>query len=164
VIFPCIITAPRRADRQKGNVMDTPKVHTIFDPPGDEGIKFEDESLTQQHFAQEADINVIMAYYQRTGILGDPLNPGTDAPMFGDFSNVQDFQKAQNAIIEANRAFMSLPSDVREKFNNDPGKLIEFLSNEDNRDEAIKLGLVKEPPAPAAPIAVKVIPDEPKTE
>ena len=40
---------------------------------------------------------------------------------------------------------MTLPADLRKRFSNDPGQLLSFLENEDNRAEAIKLGLVNAP-------------------
>jgi len=40
---------------------------------------------------------------------------------------------------------MRLPADLRARFDNDPAQLIQFLENSDNKDEAIKLGLVNKP-------------------
>jgi phage internal scaffolding protein len=40
---------------------------------------------------------------------------------------------------------MALPAQIRSRFDNDPAKLIDFLENEQNHDEAIKLGLVNPP-------------------
>jgi len=100
----------------------------------------DEPSMAQQHFKDECDINQIMARYQRTGILTE--NPGSLRPLFGDFSNVSDFQSAQNAILDVHDSFMTLPSNIRARFNNDPGYLLEFLSKEENRDEAISIGLV----------------------
>ena len=37
---------------------------------------------------------------------------------------------------------MALPAQIRSRFENDPAKLIDFLDNSENLDEAIKLGLV----------------------
>ena len=44
-------------------------------------------------------------------------------------------------ITQAELAFNDLSSDIRAKFHNDPGKLIDFLSDEKNNKEAIELGL-----------------------
>ena len=52
-----------------------------------------DESMTQQHFRDECDINSIIRRYQKTGFLVDPLTPGTAEPMYGDFAAEQDKQQ-----------------------------------------------------------------------
>jgi len=60
---------------------------------------------------------------------------------------------------------MELPAKMRARFHNDPQELLEFISNEENRAEAEKLGLVaKKPETPPAPIAQPVTqpPTEPK--
>ena len=101
--------------------------------------------MTQQHFAAECDINNIMKRYQNTGILTEPGLGSGFRPMFGDFSDVSDYQTAQNAVIEVQDAFAQLPSRVRARFDNDPAALLEFLGKEENRDEAVSLGLVNSP-------------------
>lgn len=98
-------------------------------------------SLTQQHFKDEADINMIIAKYNRTGVLVDPSVPRSGSAMFGDFSEVKDFHSAQNAICAAAEAFGELDSKIRRRFNNDPGQLIAFLDNPENFEEGVKLGL-----------------------
>jgi phage internal scaffolding protein len=118
---------------------------------------FTEPSLVQEHFEAESNINNIMARYQKTGVLGTGI--GTRIAQFGDFSNVPDFQGALNQILEAQDSFLELPSEMREKFNNNPGKLIEFLNDPKNRDEAIKLGLFNAPEAPQEPIKVQVVPE-----
>jgi phage internal scaffolding protein len=50
-----------------------------------------------------------------------------------------------NQVIAAEDEFMRLPADLRARFENDPAQLIEFLENLENKDEAIKLGLVNPP-------------------
>lgn len=119
------------------------KIHSLYDRPADEGISFEGtEEITQQHFAAEADINTIMARYQRTGILVDPLNPGTRKPQYGDFGSVMEYQESMNIIIAAQEAFDDLPATVRKRFNNDPAEMLAFLEDDSNRDEAIRLGFI----------------------
>lgn len=110
-----------------------------------EGITFSDESRTQGEFAEECDINRIMARYTRTGVLPSTRSGGT----YGDFTGVTDFLDAQNRVLNAQREFDALPSNIRERFRNSPAVLIEFLQDESNRPEAEKLGLVNKKPAPA---------------
>lgn len=113
-----------------------------------DGQIFELPSLTQQHFRDECDINHIIARYEQTGMLTDPMYPSTRMYEFGDYSSVQDYQDSLNSVIAAREMFDSLPSRIRERFNYDPARLLQFLSDDANRDEAIRLGLV-DPPSPA---------------
>lgn len=112
-------------------------------------------SLTQQQFAEDADINVLYARYQDTGMFYDPFSvSGNGAqPQYGDFSDFDhtDFMAAQNMLVEARERFEALPLSVRERFNYDPAKLLEFCSDPKNREEAAKLGLLKTIPVPADP-------------
>lgn len=121
-----------------------------IDPEG------ENEALTQQQFKDECDINNIMKRYSATGVLTH-LN-GRE-PEFGDFTSPVDFQAGLNTVIEAQAMFADLPSAMRERFANDPLKLLEFLADEKNRDEAVELGLVKAPEPPPEPMAVRVVAD-----
>lgn len=119
------------------------------------GLECLDKTLTQQHFKDESDINILV---ERFGITGE-LPSGVRAPTYEDFSEIYDFHSAANAIAEANEAFMALPAKIRsERFNNDPAGLVAFVSNEANRAEAEKLGLV--PTKVTAVDAVPLLPIE----
>ena len=111
--------------------------------PREYAISSDKPSLTRQEFAQECDINVILARYQASGEI-DFLNK--HAPKYMDTTAV-DFQTAMETVANAQSAFNDLPSHVRDRFKNDPAQLLDFVHNEANRDEAIKLGLIA-PPAP----------------
>ena len=96
-------------------------------------------SKTEQCHANEVNINSIVSRYQKTGFL--PLAGGS--PRYGDFTGVEDYHSACEAVREAEAGFMTLPPEVRKRFANDPGELLDFLSDEKNLDEAVKLGLVE---------------------
>lgn len=99
------------------------------------------ESLTHQSMAPECDINRIMLKWQKTGIIE---HANTYQGQYGDFTNLPaDYHVAMNQIVATNEMFMSLPSSLRKRFNNDPGQFLEFVEDEDNRDEMRKLGLLK---------------------
>ncbi|QCQ85080.1 internal scaffolding protein [Blackfly microvirus SF02] len=104
---------------------------------------------TKQSFAEEADINTLI---RRFGVNGQ-LPAGVRMPTYGDFTGVGDFQSALNAVSDAQAAFMRMPADVRSRFGNDPGAFVDFCSDEANRDEAVKLGLVPPPPKLEVPEA-----------
>jgi hypothetical protein len=102
------------------------------------GLHCEDATLTQQHYKDECDINNILRQFNVTGLL--PENPLS--PRYGDFTGISDYHSALNQVIAAENEFMALPAQIRSRFDNDPAKLIEFLENSENKNEAISLGLV----------------------
>lgn len=106
------------------------------------GFACEGPSKTQQQFAEEVDINTIV---KRFGI-GAPLPLTEQMPVSGDFTGVSDFTSAMRLVRQAEEAFYELPAEVRARFGNDPARVIEFLDDGRNREEAVKLGLVQPPP------------------
>lgn len=78
------------------------------------------ESKVQQQFATEVDVNTIMRRY---GISQSaPLGPATG--VYGDFTDISDYDSAVARIEGARDRFAALPAEVRERFDNDPGVLI----------------------------------------
>ena len=103
------------------------------------GLVCEEPTRAQQHHKDECDINVILERFGKTGQLPVNAISGT----YGDFSGVYDYHTALNTLIAAESEFDSLPANIRKQFGNEPAKLIEFLNDDNNRDKAIELGLVK---------------------
>lgn len=110
------------------------------------GLFCPEDSLTRQSFAEEADINTLVKRFGLTGQMPEAVS----FPTYGDFSQVMDYQSALNMVLEADDAFMSLPAETRARFGNQPGELLRFLEDPQNRSEAEKLGLVV-PKAPEPP-------------
>lgn len=122
--------------------MTPPKVRSPYNydmnEAGDEsGLKCMDKSLTQQSEADATDINWMVNKYVVTGEMPQLQAP----PIQGDFTEVMSYQDALNLMIDANKSFMQLPAKVRNRFENDPGKFIDFASNEANRDEMRQMGM-----------------------
>ena len=124
-------------------MLKMPKFHTRFEPPKSPSLTFSKPSITEQSHKRETDINAIVSKYRRTGILG--TGSQVRDMFFGDFSQVTDYHTAQTAIANAKEKFMSLSSDVRKAFGNDPGKLLQALSDEAQLDKLVGLGIVKKP-------------------
>lgn len=119
----------------------TPYNYDVDKVSDETGLVCPDPSLAQQNFKDESDINYIVRQFGLTGQL-----PGqTISPQYGDFTGVLDYHSAVNAVLAAQDEFMDLPAQMRARFDNDPAKLIDFLGDEQNREEAIKLGLVANP-------------------
>jgi phage internal scaffolding protein len=126
---------------KKSMFLRTPYNYDLDAASNESGLHCEDATLTQQHFKDECDINNILRQFNVTGLL--PENPLS--PRYGDFTGISDYHTALNQVIAAEDEFMRLPADLRARFENDPAQLIEFLENSNNKDEAIKLGLVNKP-------------------
>lgn len=116
---------------------------------------FKGKSRTKQSEAAACDINNIMKHFEATGQVNHLQRFD---PKYGDFTNVDNFQDAQNKVRNAESAFENLPSRIRNRFNNDPRELIAFMEDQENFDEAVELGLVDKPeeekPAKAAEAAI----------
>jgi len=117
---------------------------------------------TQQGFKEECDINSIVERYTKTGLWGNSMKAPTEMPIFGDFTSVPDFVESHRIIAEANELFDALPAAIRKKFNNDPAALLAFVSDEGNRAEAEKLGIVRMPET--APVAESLPKETPKED
>lgn len=116
-------------------------------------------SRTKQEFRDECDINNILAQYRQTGMVRH-ISARASQGAYRDLPDHQEFQDSANLVIEAGNAFMTLPSKVRERFANDPANFLRFMSDPDNQDEAVKLGLAT--PKPKPPESTPPKEDKPK--
>lgn len=101
-----------------------------------------DKSLTKQSFAAECDINTIMRKFEKTGLIDHNAKHGGS---YGDFLAAPEYHEACNAVLAADAAFMSLPSGLRKRFNNDPAAFLEFAQDPANQEAMAELGLTKPP-------------------
>lgn len=108
----------------------------------------EGESLAQQHFAKDADVNIIVNRHLngpgRTRGLSSIGAGGTRQPMFGDFSSI-DYQTMLNQVTDIDNMFRRLPARIRSRFRNDPHQLIRWVEDPVNFKEAVKMGLMAVP-------------------
>lgn len=99
-------------------------------------------SMTDQQWKDDCDVNYIMARYIKTGHLTHlQKKPG----MYADLTAITDLVGAYQDIAQAEEAFSKLPSRLRNKFDNDPVKLVEYLKDPKNLEEAIKEQLIPDP-------------------
>ena len=115
-------------------------------------ISFSGPGRTKQAFKDECDINKIMARYQQTGI--DEFAHRHK----GQFSDVTgyDFQEAMQTVASAQSLFHELPSSIRTRFENDPGKFLDFVHDPDNASEMHEMGLMRPDYQPPSANAVAV--------
>ena len=134
-----------------------PYNYDVDDASNEAGFASADPSRAKQSFREECDINTIVRRFRISGEL--PSN--VRMPTYGDFTGVGDFRTAMEAIRMAHESFDEMPAEIRAKFHNDPAEFVDFCSNEANRDEAVKMGLV--PPKQAAAAASLVAAPPPAT-
>lgn len=122
------------------------------------GLECLDPSLAIQSQKDDADINTIVRNFGITGKMPENVR----LPSYGDFEFVGSYQDALHAVREADASFMQLPADVRSKFENNPQRFLEFVSDPANADEMRNLGLANKPKEVEV-IPVRVIADPPVT-
>lgn len=97
-----------------------------------------EQSLADQSQADECDVNNIMDKYLKTGQVSHLTNM---QGQYADVSQIPDLHTALSQVTQAEQAFQSLPAELRERFNNSPIKMVEFLKDSKNDQEAINLNL-----------------------
>ena len=128
-----------------------------YDPnaaTNESGLACPEATRAQQHHREECDINEIMRRFGKTGVM--PIT--TLNALYGDFESV-DYHTALNQIIASEREFDALPSNIRKRFDNDPWELVQFLQNDNNREQAIELGLLNKPALVAQEITTTDTPE-----
>ena len=117
---------------------------TAYTPHDRVGFETTGESLTQQHFSQESEINNIIALHDRTGII---KNVQQGVAQYGDYSEINEYRQNLDMIRAADENFMQLPSNIRRQFNNNAGDFFEFATNPENQDKMIEMGLANRKPS-----------------
>ncbi|WNK12671.1 MAG: internal scaffolding protein [Microvirus sp.] len=110
-----------------------------------------DVRITKQEFADDCNINKIVARCLKTGDWS-PIAFKQALARFADVSNIGDYWSMREKVELADEAFFALPADVRARFSNDAGELLKFVADDKNYDEAVKLGIVPAP-EPAKEVA-----------
>jgi len=106
-----------------------------FKTPDDEVVRVE------QSHKDEVNINNII---KRHGM--DLIAKTAQLQQFTyDDNPNNDFQESMNAILQAEKSFSSIPSDIRKKFDNDPAQFLDFIHNKDNQQQLVDWGLANAP-------------------
>jgi phage internal scaffolding protein len=103
------------------------------------------ESRTEQSHKADCDINNIIAKFDRTGLL---VSRNDKTPDYG-FATSQSFQDAMFVVAQAQTMFNEMPESVRERFEHDPAKLLDFVNDPNNAKDLVDMGLATARPEPA---------------
>lgn len=114
----------------------------VFDdghlPPNVGSGPFED-SLTRQSEAKDADINVILDRFARTGSM-----PVDDRQaLFVDVSEVGDYRNVREQINRATAYFLTLDAKVRAEFDNDAARFLDELVDPANKQKFVDLKILE---------------------
>ena len=110
--------------------------------------KFDQPSLTKQADLKRANIHEILKRASNTGLI--PVNSATPLDNTKVLPDVESYHEAVNTVLEAKTTFDNIPSHIRQKFDNDPAKFLEFIADPENQAELVELGLADSTNAPPA--------------
>lgn len=104
---------------------------TIFEETGDNAP---DKSLTKQKFKNDTDIKTMLKRARK----GIQPNFAHGKPTYGGYAGKIEYQDALTKVNRAQEDFNALPSETRNYFHNNPGELIDYLSNLNSKDKVEK--------------------------
>lgn len=116
--------------------------------PSERVLSPKGEKPAKQEFKDDADINSIMRKFQKTGAIDHAkIHQGS----YG-ISTGQNLQEAMTLVKNAETMFNDLPSSIRNKFENEPSRFLDYVQDPSNASEAKKLGISLAPEAAIAAI------------
>lgn len=113
---------------------------------GPNSVVKQDVRMAQQSFKDEVDINNIMAKYDRQDAID--LLKAQVTGRYVDLASYGDYHAACNKVLAADAAFLELPAKIRNIFDNDPAKFLEFVHDPKNSEKAVEIGLAAAPKQP----------------
>lgn len=97
-------------------------------------------TLTKQEFADSCDPNNILDRHARGQDVSMFMT--TKTPKYGDYTGAPaSYHEALNIVTRANQSFQQLDERTRARFDNDPRAFVDFVSNQDNAQALIDMGL-----------------------
>lgn len=113
------------------------KFRTSRSEPMLQPFHFQKDSMVQEQFAYDCDINNIVAGMTSPMPMRQPVSD--EVRKFSP----DMYEQALLTKAKAENAFMELPSEVRTFFKNDPKNMLDFISKPENQAKCIELGLMK---------------------
>lgn len=107
------------------------------------------ESRTKQAFRDGTKLDSILRKYATIGV--DPNDIGVfrqtmAGATYGVADTSHDYQVMLNRVNYVQEYFARLPSRIRDRFANDPARMLDFMADKRNIDECVKLGLFRATP------------------
>lgn len=111
-------------------------------------------SMTRQEFAEECDINTLMARYEAGGAIS---HVNKAQPVYMDVTAFPDLREALDYMSAASMAFNALPAKVRREFDHDAQKFVDYAQNSENIERMREWGLAAPPAVEPPPMRVEVV-------
>ncbi|MCC7440644.1 MAG: hypothetical protein IT285_03360 [Bdellovibrionales bacterium] len=111
--------------------------------------------MTQQSFRKESDINELV---RRARVAGQ-WPPKTKEGLYGDFSDVPDFQTSLQHVQNTQDAFLKLPAEIRAAVRNDPGEFVARMRDPHIVALMVRHGLATTLEAPPSPATSRQTPE-----
>lgn len=93
------------------------------------------DKRTKQAFKDECDINRLLQRATKEGALSHLEVHGAE---YGEFANY-DYHEAMTRLAKGREIFAQLPSEIRNEFQNDPGRFFSFVNAPENVDRLPEL-------------------------
>src|SRR6187399_217615 len=123
----------------------------------------DEPSMTIQSERDKLDIEIVKGIYEKHRHMYDSRT-AADTLKYGGFQSGDDYHTLLLRAQDAQDDFMTLDARIRDRFDNDPGKLLDYVRDPNNRLEAIQLGLMiddgSSPQAPQVPQGDKPAPSK----
>jgi phage internal scaffolding protein len=134
-------------DRERKEYMSSPR-RVQFETVG--------KSMTEQSHKDSCDIKLIMRKAEKTGMINHLKR--TEG-QYVDLIGRPDFHTSMNEIKQAQSMFETIPATVRQQFDNNPQKWLDFVTNPENRESMAEMGFSTDhlPEVLSEPEPVKVI-------
>lgn len=139
------------------------EIRSAYSPRHIVSIDQFDAGQTKQSHKKECDINVIMAKYQKQGVI---THINDNAATYGDYDSTE-YHEALSIIAEGDSMFAELPSKARQAFDNDPAKFMDAVNSPEGVERLKELGLAYGDPYKAQPVEGNtdtVVPNDENTD
>lgn len=104
------------------------------------GMHFNKPTICEQRLGHDLDMNAIVNRYNQGVYSPTPIV--ASQPKFASVFKPNMYEDSLAYVREVQNEFNALPSDIRRKFDNDPNKMLNFVKDDKNIEEAYKLGLL----------------------
>lgn len=105
-------------------------------------ISFKGAGRTKQSFKDECDINNIVQRFLKTGVMEFTQK---NQPRYGDVTGF-DYSEAMQLVAAAKSMFNGMPAQLRDRFENEPAKFLDFVQDDRNHAECVEMGLLAPKP------------------
>lgn len=114
-------------------------------------------SMTRQSEMEACDLHNILRQFSSQGF-DQLVRENAARGQYADLPDDIDYQMSLNLVMAAQASFATLPSQVRERFKNDPARFLQFVGDPANQDELIRLGIAEDTrPVEPPPQKVEIV-------